>query len=455
MLETITRRFPTSAGLLVGAAFCAHLAAIVQAGFGQSTSAATLFLVGQTALAFGLLRLIDGDWVFQDIRFLFAIFFFLYGGLHPLLVTFGGRSDPGTSGAAFLYATGFVGFNLVQWWHKEPWRDIPPAAFDRIRPNSANLVILVSIFGFIMAYAYARGIRLSLSVDRTQAQFLGTQLWVVAQFALSGVTMFMFAGWSRLSRPARILLVVTVVAYVLIQLSFGNRREFLPMAVFVAGLVAIRRRSVIRLGTVVLGFIGFSFFLLVALVRQIVQHPSLAAQGPLKLLLETNEFVTPIQTLIYYVTANRPLKLGWTYFYAPVLFIPRALWAGKPESLSLEFLRDAFGYTMLMGYAYTPVTEAFINFGWVGPFLALSIVSLLMVKLVRDADVRPGLYLIAFAMVVDFNRGDFGGIFYTVAVIGGAYAGMHFISTLKWASPSSSAVRREGRPTGRAAAVSY
>jgi hypothetical protein len=58
-------------------------------------------------------------------------------------------------------------------------------------------------------------------------------------------------------------------------------------------------------------------------------------------------------------------------------------------------------------------------------------------------------------MVVDFNRGDFGGIFYTVTVIGGAYAGMHFISKLKWASPSSSAVRRQGRPAPRAATVSY
>src|SRR4026207_2147789 len=111
MLETNMRRFPTSAGLLIGAAFCAHLAAIVQAGFGQATSGATLFLVGQTALAFGLLRLIDGDWGFQDIRFLFAIFFFLYARVPPLLVPFAGRDDPGTAGAAFLYATGFAGFN--------------------------------------------------------------------------------------------------------------------------------------------------------------------------------------------------------------------------------------------------------------------------------------------------------------------------------------------------------
>jgi hypothetical protein len=451
----MTPRFPMSAGLLLGAAVCAHLAAVVQVVFGEPTSAATLFLVGQTALAFALIRLIDGDWVFQDIRFLFAIFYFLYGATLPLLVTFGGGNNPGAAAAAFLYATGFVGFNLVQWWHKEPWRDIPPAAFDRIRPNAVNLAIVVFTLGFIIAYAYSRGLRLELSIDRTQLQFVGTQLWAVSQFAMIAGTMFMFAGWARLSRPARIIFGVTVAAYVLIQLSFGNRREFLPIAVFVAGLIAIKRRSVIRLGTAAFGLVAFAFFLAIALVRQIILHPGLLAKGPMQLLLESNEFVAPIQTLMHYATVDRPLKLGWTYLYAPALLIPRAIWPGKPESLSLEFLRDAFGYTALMGYAYTPVTEAFINFSWVGPFIALSAVSLLMVKLVRNADVRPGLYLIAFAMVVDFNRGDSGGMFYTVAVIGAVYAGMSFLSTLKWAGAGARTLRPEGRPPGRPAPVGY
>lgn len=435
-------------------ALCAHLAAIIQAVFADPTSAAVFFLVGQTALAFALLRLIDGDWIFQDIRFLFVIFFFLYGAVHPLIVAFDGRSDAGTAGAAFLYGTGFAGFNLVQWWHKQPWRDISPAAFDRVRPNFANMVTLLLIFGFILSYAYARGLRLAVSVDRTQARFLGTQLWVVAQFVLSGATMFMIAGWSHLNRASRILLVVSIVTYVLIQVSFGNRREFLPIGVFVAGLIATRRGAVIRLGTVVAGSVAFALFLLVALVRQLILYPWLAGVGMIRLLLETNEFVTPIQTLIYYITAGKPLKLGWTYLQAPALFVPRVFWPGKPESLSIDFLRDAFGYTVaLMGYAYTPVTEAFINFGWVGPFIAMAAVSLLLVKLVRDADLRPLTYLLGFSMVVDFNRSDFGGIFYTVIVIGGAIAGMQFISRVRWARANTGGFIPENRPTGRPAAV--
>ena len=120
------------------------------------------------------------------------------------------------------------------------------------------------------------------------------------------------------------------------------------------------------------------------------------------------------------------------YISAPALFIPRSIWPEKPESLSLQFMRDAFGTTGLMGFAYTPVTEAFLNFGWVGPFIVFAILSILMVKLVRNASAHPGLYFIAFALVIDFNRGDSGGTFYAMMVVGGAYTAMMIASRLRW-----------------------
>ncbi len=429
--------FPTSAGLLLGVALCAHLTAVVQATLGESTTGATLFFVGQAALSFALIRLIDGDWIFQDIRLLFAIFVFLYGGTLPLISAFDNHHNPGITGAAFLYGTALLGFNVVQWWYKVPWRDVPPSAFARIRPTTANLAILVSVFGFMIAYAYYRGLRLAFNIDRTQLQFLGTQLWIVCQFAMNGAAMFMFAGWTNLSSRRRAIVIAVVAAFVLIQLSFGNRRDFLPLLVFIAALIATRRQAVIRAGTVVLGSAAFAFFLLIALVRQIIQYPSLLARSSVQLLLESNEFVVPIQTLMHYSAVERPLRWGWTYLMAPALFTPRAVWSGKPESLSVEFLRDTFGYTAMMGYAYTPVTEAFINFGWVGPFLVFAILSLLIVKLVRHADTQLSLYFISYAMVVDFNRGDFAGIFYTFVAISATYYAMHFVSRLTWAGRSS------------------
>jgi oligosaccharide repeat unit polymerase len=449
-------RFPTLPGLLLGVAVCAHLAALVQATLGEQTTGATFFFVGQAALSFALIRLIDGEWIFQDIRLFFVLFVFLYGGTLPLIAAADNHHNPGITGAAFLYGTALLGFNMVQWWYKAPWRDVQPSVFARMRPTSANLLILVGVFGFMLAYAYARGLRLSINIDRTQLRFLGTQLWIVLQFAMNGAAMFMFAGWTNLSPRRRKIVAVVVIAFVLIQLSFGNRRDFLPLLVFIAAIVATRRQAVIRAGTIILGSVAFAFFLLIALVRQIIQFPSLLAKSSLQLLLESNEFVSPIQTLMHYVTVDRALRWGWTYLSAPALFVPRAIWPGKPESLSVEFLRDVFGYTAMMGYAYTPITEAFLNFGWVGPFLIFSIISLLMVKLVRHADTLPGLYFISFALVVDFNRGDFGGMFYTMVAISATYYAMHFVSKLRWAGGVSPAVLRplpDTRTSGPKAAL--
>jgi hypothetical protein len=223
-----------------------------------------------------------------------------------------------------------------------------------------------------------------------------------------------------------------VTAFILFQVSLGNRRDFMPMFIFLAGIVATKRHAIVRAGTVAVGLVAFVALTVLGVLRQVIENPMLLASNVSDLLITQNEFVSPIQTLMYYVLKPRPLRLGWTYLSAPSLFIPRVFWPEKPESLSLQFMRDAFGAVNMMGYAYTPVTEAYLNFGWVGPFIILSLLSLGMVKLVKHADAHPGLYFICFALVVDFNRGDFGGLFYSVVCVGVAYWLMSQVSRLTW-----------------------
>ena len=428
------RRFPTAVGILLGIALCLHLATIVETLVGTPLAAATWFLCGQFIISLALLRLYDGKWMFQDIRLFMVIFLFLYGATLPLVVVSGlGGKQPGLTGAAWMYGTAFLGFNLVQWWYRQPFHDVPKEVFWRIRPTFSNGAMLVGLFGFIFAYAAARGVRISLTIDRGQVGWLGGQLWVVLMFVANGFVMYMVSGWSRLSSGKRTALVLSVVAFVGFQLAMGNRRDFLPMLVGLAGIIATRRQSTIRLGAVIAGFIAFAAFTAIGIVRQVISDPTVLTRfNPVEILVTQNEFVSPIYTLMHYVEADRPLRWGLTYLSAPTLFIPRAIWEWKPESLSLQFMRDAFGTTGLMGFAYTPVTEAFLNFSFAGPFVVFSVLSILLVKLVRNADAHPGMYFVCFALVVDFNRGDWGGTFYSLAVVGGAYWVMTVIARLKW-----------------------
>jgi oligosaccharide repeat unit polymerase len=443
------RRFPTAVGITLGVALCLHLATLIELVVGTPLAAAAWLVCGQFCVSLALLRLYDGKLVVQDIRLFFALFLFLYGATLPLVVVSGlGGNQPGLTGATFMYATAFIAFNLVQWWYRQPFNDVPKHVFWRIKPSFGNAAMLVGIILFIIAYATVQGVRISLTMDRGQVGYLGGQLWVVLMFVANGVVMFMVAGWSRLTRTGRIALAISVVLFVGFQLAMGNRRDFLPMLIFLAGIIATRRQSVIRFGTVVVGSIAFVAFTAIGIVRQVVQDPALLTRfNPVEILVTQNEFVSPIFTLMHYVNAERPLRWGLTYLSAPTLFIPRAIWPSKPESLSLQFMRDAFGTTGLMGFAYTPVTEAFLNFSWVGPFIVFAILSILLVKLVKNADAHPGLYFVCFALVVDFHRGDWGGTFYALVVVGGAYWIMTIVSRLKWAtSPARTVWQPDSTP---------
>jgi hypothetical protein len=426
-------RFPGTVGIFLGFSLCLHLAAIVYAAFGDMLPAATCFLFGQFFLGVCILRLVDGAWVFQDIRLFFLVFVFLYGGTLPVVVVFGWTGEiGGMAGAAFMYATAMLGFNIVQWWYKYPWHDVPESVFAIIRPSFANAIVVFLGFAWVAYYAASRGIQFSLTIDRSQVRFIGTQTWVVSMFVVNGFVMYMMAGWGQLSRKARVILVVSVTAFILLQLSLGNRRDFMPMFIFLAGVVATRRHAVVRAGTVALAGVAFTVLTILGVLRQVIENPMLLASNLGDLLVTQNEFVSPIQTLIYYVQKARPLRLGWTYISAPSLLIPRVFWPEKPESLSLQFMRDAFGAIDVMGYAYTPVTEAFINFGWVGPFIFFALLSIAMTKLVKHAVAHTGFYFICFSLVVDFNRGDVAGLFYSVVCVGTAFWLMGLLSRLRW-----------------------
>lgn len=432
--STKPHRFPTLIGVFLGTALCLHLAALVYVAFGDRLPAATCFLCGQFLIGISILRLVDGAFVFQDIRLFFLIFFFLYGASLPLVVISGlGGGAAGLDGAAFMYGTAIFGFNFVQWWYRQPWHDVPKEVFARYRPSFANAVVVFLGFVWAVSFALSRGVQFRFTIDRWQATLLTTQGWVVSMFVMNGLVMYMMIGWRSLTRQARTLLVMSIAAFIALELFFGNRRDFVSMFVFLAVVVATKRHAIIRFRTILLGAFLFTTLTVMGVVRQMMSTPLLILGDPLKLLVTQNEFVSPIQTLMYYVANPHPLRWGVTYVSAPTLFIPRAFWPGKPESLSLQFMRSAFGTTGLMGYAYTPVTEAFLNFGFIGPFLVFAIISILMVKLVKRADQVPGFYFICFAFVIDFNRGDVGGLFYSIVCAGSAFWFMAQVSRLRWA----------------------
>ncbi len=68
------------------------------------------------------------------------------------------------------------------------------------------------------------------------------------------------------------------------------------------------------------------------------------------------------------------------------------------------------------GYAYTPVTEAYLNFWYIGPFIVFLFLSVFLNKLVKSA-CKYGVsfkYMVLFAYVFDFCRGEFSSVAYSL-----------------------------------------
>jgi hypothetical protein len=97
-----------------------------------------------------------------------------------------------------------------------------------------------------------------------------------------------------------------------------------------------------------------------------------------------------------------------SYFYWLIYLIPRAVYESKPYSLAIEF---ANYMDMGMGFALTPIAEAYCvgsNFAWF--FLLLS--TLVLFAAISFASRKSVVvYLIAIALSMDINRGEFS---YTV-----------------------------------------
>jgi hypothetical protein len=130
------------------------------------------------------------------------------------------------------------------------------------------------------------------------------------------------------------------------------------------------------------------------------------------LTLSNNEFVFPFFTLTHsvskYLDGTLNFLYGSTIFFYPILyFIPRFFFEDKPFSLAVQFVNDI---DSSMGYAYSPVTEFFVNFGILGPFVGFFIIGIIISKIQAYKDQR--FIFILFTMIPDFCRGELGLFIY-------------------------------------------
>ena len=404
---------------LVGA-IAIHLPGIIFLLMGYAVFGALLLYVGQLVIYLSKLYRLDRGFCFQDIRLLFVLIYTLYGCAYPIYFLFSPDNNQGfevyNTGvvvAILLYASGLIGVNIALWLRPASWHD------NEFEGDAANTwpgqILMFGIIGIILGYAVMQGTQILFTIDRSSQGDFNNQTWVVLMFMAVGVLMYFLAAFSSLSWFSKFNVILCATTFILFMIILGNRRDFLPLILFALAIKATRSRLRFNWRYALALIVIFVGFMYVGFAR----YPSdLFIDGIWMEMFKSNEFSYPIQTLINYVdTESWSLHWGESYFRLPLYFIPRQIWTGKPISLGMQFLLDIFGTTSVQGYAYTPITEAFVNFSWFGPLIVMCMFGFIMNWLVRNWRRYPSIYFISLAYIVDFNRGEFSTHIYGLIIV--------------------------------------
>ena len=148
--------------------------------------------------------------------------------------------------------------------------------------------------------------------------------------------------------------------------------------------------------------------------------------------LTLNNLLAPLETdlstyrAFYSMTVRYPdtypYMIGKTFFYTLVLFVPRALWAGKPDNPVREMIEHSLNMrARLSGTAVANIGEFYANFGVLGVLAGLYLFGMVLAMLKKrflEATERKDtdflcLYAVLFPLLYQWvARGNFCGNFY-------------------------------------------
>ncbi len=376
-----------------------------------------LFLISQSIFGILLINAENEAFYPQDIRVIFVITYSLYSFFCPLISLLGFDSYLSMPLTTFCFGLGLAGFNLGNIWFPVKWEHI--SLIKKSVNYSLLLLLLLAELILLTIYLIAYHIPFFSTVGQfDRVEFYGSvnQIWVVLTMSISltaCLIIYYFDEWNKKQFIEGVLL---IAYYFVLQISLGNRRDFLPIILFSTSFLLTKYHSKLNLKVALIGaflFVG-SFWL----VQQRNNNSEYSSVGAVRESFVNNEFVYPMQTLAYTIDDDWGFRYGYSYFVLPFqVAIPRILYPNKPDDLGKEFVKKTFDEGS-QGYAYTPVTEAYLNFGVMGPVFVFVLFSLLLSLLIKKLQSHSisFVYFMLYSFVFDFCRGTFATVIYQVFV---------------------------------------
>lgn len=357
---------------------------------------------------------------------IFLLFLFLYGIFNSIIYTvLHGRMPKDIYLASLIYALTIPAF-IISWYIKKPIR------YDLVYQEQVNekkvnksynaflLILLTILIGYKSYFFIAIGMFFNPNALIGKSRFdlfeNVSQIDVIIGLLISSIFLYFIFYIRKLSRKITFYLGGIFIYYVLLQLSAGNRREFMPMMLGIFWVfINIKKIKFNFFGLVGILTVILFFNYLGTLRSNFFSNKS-STKDDFLITMTSNEFVYPFFTLSFEVddylkNNNYEFKNGETFLTYPIItFIPREVYNEKPISLANSFIKKFYGNKTVIGFAYTPVSEAFINFGVLGPFFIYLIFGYCLAYIQRNKN--QILNFIFFTMILDFCRGEIGTFFY-------------------------------------------
>ena len=416
--------------------FTCLISGVISFFCGGGIAASVIFLFGQVGalwlIVFGISRRFSID----DIRLLFGSVYAVYGGTLPVAVLLGYHNiydahltNLGVENATWLYGCGLAGFNCacaifpIKLVVGKNNYEIPCKLW------AIKTAVVVGVFLFLGIYAYRIGYRFTGSINHEGAKLFYVQQWIVLTYFTQGLLMYYIMHKHEWPLLGRMLMWSMLFLFIAFIFSLGNRRDFMPIVLISIGVWVNRRAK--KIDWKAITYFTLLGLLLLALGR--IRYDTNIKDETIGDKLANTEFAYPVQTLVYYITKERPEYLwGETYTRLPLLIVPRAIWTGKPKSLGTQFILDAFGTEDYQGFAFTPNTEAFLNFGYVGPVIIMAIIGIVFTILIKVSISYPGIYFIVLSSIFDLNRGEVSTWLYQLIFILLGYGALYCLGICRY-----------------------
>lgn len=275
--------------------------------------------------------------------------------------------------------------------------------------------ILASLVGLVIAVIYYQNFHSSgvtdmvgsaSRVEITKAVETG-KTWLLQYLFFAWLMAVVAVSMFRVeNRPtswlARGIQTVAVMLFMHPFIAIGNRRELAISLIFLIVLSIIRKKKLLF----TLAAVSFPVLLSIGLFRTLGGSAIGEFDITTNMLSLFGEFVFPHYPLLYYSEqAGLEQQLGSSYLNLPLYILPSFdLWE-KAQSLGIQFSLEYSNGDM--GYAFTPLAEGFVNFGWLSIVLVPLLLTLTYRMVFQFAQLLPFGVLMLMSFPLDISRGEF------------------------------------------------